>query len=252
MNTSNPLFLASIIAAVFGSSIAQGQQPRRDMKAGPLAKLDQAFSAFSVDESASKAGRVSASDAETVVAGPIELHLPKLSKPTWMESLTLGKPPARASLNVQAVSSHLPMKSVPSTHQTVGLTGTVTRHLIPPNGYEHGIVDPDVSYMVGMPSPAHQVIRSPKQPQPADSRSVQGRRTIQEHADEIRDQHAQTHPDHSSIRRRVQPEPAMIPGGREQETWKQPYSYGYFGASGQRNWSLQHGYRDRYTQWSRR
>lgn len=47
----------------------------------------------------------------------------------------------------------------------------------------------------------------------------------------------------------VQPRTASIPGGRERPVWKQPYSYGYFGASGNRRWETHHGYRDRYTEY---
>jgi hypothetical protein len=43
---------------------------------------------------------------------------------------------------------------------------------------------------------------------------------------------------------------AAIPGAVAPKTaWKQPYSYGYFGASGKRHWSKHHGYRDRATEW---
>jgi hypothetical protein len=56
-------------------------------------------------------------------------------------------------------------------------------------------------------------------------------------------------PPHHSFRRRVQPAPAMLPEANQRETWKTPYSYGYFGASGSRHWTMHHGYRDRYTEW---
>ena len=45
------------------------------------------------------------------------------------------------------------------------------------------------------------------------------------------------------------PKRATIPGGRERAVWKQPYSYGYFGASSTRHWGTHHGYRDRYTEY---
>ncbi|KAA1258832.1 hypothetical protein LF1_13560 [Rubripirellula obstinata] len=47
----------------------------------------------------------------------------------------------------------------------------------------------------------------------------------------------------------MQPRQANIPGGRERPTWKQPYSYGYFGSSSNRHWGTHHGYRDRYTEY---
>ena len=61
--------------------------------------------------------------------------------------------------------------------------------------------------------------------------------------------HASTHPPHLSYHRRVQPPPATLPGANQRETWKTPYSYGYFGASSARHWSKHHGYRDRYKEW---
>ncbi|WP_404305202.1 hypothetical protein [Neorhodopirellula lusitana] len=43
-----------------------------------------------------------------------------------------------------------------------------------------------------------------------------------------------------------------IPEATVAPRWKAPYSYGYFGAEGKRHWTRQHGYRDRYLQWSLR
>lgn len=43
-----------------------------------------------------------------------------------------------------------------------------------------------------------------------------------------------------------------IPGATVAPRWKTPYSYGHFGAEGKRSWTRQHGYRDRYLQWSLR
>ena len=57
------------------------------------------------------------------------------------------------------------------------------------------------------------------------------------------------HPPFSSHRRRIQPAPAMVPDGKQRAIWKSPYSYGYFGATRTRHWSLHYGYRDRYTEW---
>lgn len=53
----------------------------------------------------------------------------------------------------------------------------------------------------------------------------------------------------------IQPQPDYhppIPGATVEPRWKTPYSYGYFGAEGKRQWTRQHGYRDRYLQWSLR
>ncbi|TWU60203.1 hypothetical protein Poly51_04780 [Rubripirellula tenax] len=59
------------------------------------------------------------------------------------------------------------------------------------------------------------------------------------------------HPLHPGYRlhHQIQPVTASIPNAKRQETWKTPYSYGYFGASGTRQWSMHHGYRDRYIEW---
>lgn len=43
-----------------------------------------------------------------------------------------------------------------------------------------------------------------------------------------------------------------IPGATVAPRWKTPYSYGHFGAEGKRHWTRQHGYRDRYLQWTLR
>lgn len=43
-----------------------------------------------------------------------------------------------------------------------------------------------------------------------------------------------------------------IPGATRAPMWKTPYSYGHFGASRNRQWSLQHGYQNAYTQWTLR
>lgn len=52
---------------------------------------------------------------------------------------------------------------------------------------------------------------------------------------------------------RTRPGPRqMIPNAVVQPAWKAPYSYGYFGAQGKRQWTRQTGYRDRYQQWTLR
>jgi hypothetical protein len=53
----------------------------------------------------------------------------------------------------------------------------------------------------------------------------------------------------SKYHRPIQPSPAVLPAADAAERWKSPYSYGYFGASGHRQWKQHHGYRDRYTEW---
>lgn len=58
------------------------------------------------------------------------------------------------------------------------------------------------------------------------------------------------HPPHFDMRRRFMPPQATILEARQSPSWKTPYSYGYFGASGKRHWSLHHGSRDRATTWN--
>ena len=53
------------------------------------------------------------------------------------------------------------------------------------------------------------------------------------------------------IRPGATPRP-KIPAATVQPRWKPPYSYGYFGAEGKRHWYRQHGYRDRFIQWTLR
>lgn len=43
--------------------------------------------------------------------------------------------------------------------------------------------------------------------------------------------------------------PAVIPDASHREVWKSPYSYGFFGASGSRQWTRHFGYRDRDKEW---
>ncbi len=98
--------------------------------------------------------------------------------------------------------------------------------------------DLPINGLRGQPTHAHRVIRAPSL-QPPGQQKAAGK-TSKKHL---------VHPPYSSHRRRIQPAPATLPGGKERQTWKSPYSYGYFGASGTRHWSLHHGYRDRYTEW---
>lgn len=98
--------------------------------------------------------------------------------------------------------------------------------------------DLPINGLRGQPTHAHQVIRAPSN-QPPGQQQASGK---------ISKKHL-VHPPYSSHRRRIQPAPATLPGGKQRESWKSPYSYGYFGASGTRHWSLHHGYRDRYTEW---
>ncbi len=268
----------------------------------PFERLSQAFSAFAVDTSASKADTATDANTRTVVAGPIELHRredgPLLKLPSWKDAIAGRKPTAGLENVANGGASQVPhgatnrnqhsstsgnldshvqadrrtVGRIPSTnsihghserhvHRTVAhrddrhpeTTLRASGHVVP-GGVEYALGggDVDSSYMMATPSPSHQVIRSPGQSVPIETQQSQLHSGLQAKTQAMHERHRQTHPDHSSIRRRIQPEPPTIPGGRQRETWKQPYSYGYFGASGERHWSMQHGYRDRFTQWSRR
>jgi hypothetical protein len=46
------------------------------------------------------------------------------------------------------------------------------------------------------------------------------------------------------------PRPIAIPGANRTTGWKQPYSYGHFGAKHNRQWSIHHGHQRSYTQWT--
>lgn len=96
----------------------------------------------------------------------------------------------------------------------------------------------------GQGLPAHRILRAPAQVPAPESGS-------RHHAHQAPKAHF-PRPPHAGLRRRIAPPPAMLPAANRSETWKAPYSYGYFGASGKRHWSLSHGYRDRYTQWDLR
>ncbi len=48
------------------------------------------------------------------------------------------------------------------------------------------------------------------------------------------------------------PRPVAIAGAARVPVWKTPYSYGHFGASRTRQWSLHHGHQQTYTQWTLR
>ena len=249
----------SFFLVLLSGSMANAQRHNNASSGGVLVK---ALSVFAVDETASDADAFAQANDRTFVAGPIELHrrnhVRHLESTNRDGSLFRAKPPVDT---VQAVKhKHNPsissgpkvsLRRVPAVRQSVHQTvvGDVVNTDL--ERYS-GVVGEITGETIGLPSPTHRVIRSPGQSQAAESTRKGSRHGIHHKAEAIRDRHRKTHPDHSSIHRRIQPEPPTIPGGREQEAWKQPYSYGYFGASGERHWSMQHGYRDRYTQWTRR
>ena len=107
-----------------------------------------------------------------------------------------------------------------------------------------GLADDIIKGLRGMrvgpqpPMPTHRTIRSPLA---GPSKKHFGAR------------YGEKHPPMSSHRKRkLNPSPTTIPFAKESVGWKAPYSYGYFGATGKRQWSLHHGYRDRHTDWTLR
>jgi hypothetical protein len=44
--------------------------------------------------------------------------------------------------------------------------------------------------------------------------------------------------------------PAVIPYSESQGVWRSPYAYGYFGARPAKHWSVHHGVRETYRQWT--
>lgn len=107
---------------------------------------------------------------------------------------------------------------------------------------QDGVIEPTAEALpVGVwqsapPSHAHRVIQPPAR-RPTSGKASHRQRSTS------------TRPPLLAKHRAMQPDPALIPQARQREVWKTPFSYGYFGASGTRQWSMHHGYRDRYTEW---
>jgi hypothetical protein len=62
---------------------------------------------------------------------------------------------------------------------------------------------------------------------------------LSEDAQRAKDNHAFYHGD-----------PKTIDAALTQPVWRQPYSYGYFGAKGSAHWQRHFGYHRAYTQWT--
>lgn len=132
----------------------------------------------------------------------------------------------------------------------------------------------DWSHRIATPESRVTILRSPTMAPPAHSRghathshghhpgvstgsthpqsaAASGHPRISHHANRSVDppRHPMVDGYHGIQQKMMKPHP-NIPGAREPaRTWKQPYSYGYFGASGKRHWGVHHGYRDRATEW---
>ncbi|GAA5510733.1 hypothetical protein [Novipirellula caenicola] len=106
----------------------------------------------------------------------------------------------------------------------------------PPAGQNVGLLSDLFGGAIGPgdPTPTHRVIRSPEFKMPKNK---------------LGERYSEKHPPHLSHQQRKLGTPAVIPQAKESASWKTPYSYGYFGATGKRSWSKHTGYRDRYTEW---
>ncbi|WP_146515610.1 hypothetical protein [Rubripirellula amarantea] len=111
------------------------------------------------------------------------------------------------------------------------------------------------------PVPSHRVIRAPNRNLSSHQGSSQGEQHaglgLRHHLSDSDQEHLPPPPLHGEhtkfnpkkwIGGPVQNRPATIPNAKQTGTWKQPYSYGYFGGSGTRHWSKNYGYRDRTTE----
>lgn len=90
----------------------------------------------------------------------------------------------------------------------------------------------------------HRLIVSPERQQPGGAQAARGSGAAGSGAA------ASTHPlarlkHHGQVQAPV----PLMPQSNVTPTWKSPYSYGHFGASGTRHWSVHHGYRDRMIEW---
>jgi len=149
----------------------------------------------------------------------------------WSQSILPSRPGSRLAAR----------QRLPNPVRTAGFAGSV-----PELSWEsgHEFVESELPLnALRQPTHSHHILRSPEKTLP--QKNASGKHATTEHHFSKR----LVHPPYSPYRRRMQPDPPTLPGGNQRETWKTPYSYGYFGASGTRHWSLHHGYRDRYTEW---
>lgn len=121
---------------------------------------------------------------------------------------------------------------------------------LPVAGAEDGV---PVNLLRQLPQHPHDILRPPAEVVPPPESALPGS-GLPHHSrgrgGGAADRHSQwLHPPFTSHQQRAQAPPAVLPGARQRHVWKAPYSYGYFGASAARHWSLHHGYRDRYTEW---
>ncbi|TWU49760.1 hypothetical protein [Rubripirellula reticaptiva] len=117
--------------------------------------------------------------------------------------------------------------------------------------------------LLPVPLPAHQVIAAPRPKPRSASHGGAGARIghdggglhgelhddLASHHDAERRSFTNPLPPGYRLHHHIQAPTATIPNAVRRETWKTPYSYGYFGASGTRSWSRHTSYRDNKTEW---
>jgi len=101
-------------------------------------------------------------------------------------------------------------------------------------------------------SASHQVIRAPRieySESPIPSQSAGGPVTMNPVPTNPAPSSALDPLPHLLNHHATQAPPAVIPDASHREVWKSPYSYGFFGARGSRQWTRHYGYRDRGKEW---
>lgn len=102
-----------------------------------------------------------------------------------------------------------------------------------------GVAEPVASWVPS--GPPHLVLESPEK-----QASYAGYEPIEPYGRPApRSLHERMHGHHP-------PHPTSIPDAARMPVWKQPYSYGHFGAPRHRQWHLQYGHQRTYTRWTLR
>ncbi|MDG2221018.1 MAG: hypothetical protein P8L85_06545 [Rubripirellula sp.] len=110
------------------------------------------------------------------------------------------------------------------------------RHRPASEVHSHALINGQPMQIQGNPRlQPHQLLVSPDQQANHDQRTASGTN--------------RSHHIHRKHHVPIQPPLALLPEANSRPTWKTPYSYGYFGASRTRHWTVHYGYRDRMTEW---
>ena len=186
------------------------------------------------------------------------IAIPGLTSDACGQSISRSNPPAESSTTrrlpnpIRQAAHREPIDTPPNIDipPKIGDSSVIANpdrgdeSMVAESGWGYGSGTPDDLPLSGLDQPPkhpHQILRAPQSPST-------GKKSPFSH-ESIHPSKRLVHPPFSSHRRRVQPAPATLPGANQKASWKTPYSYGYFGGSGTRHWSLHHGARDRYTEW---